>query len=135
MPFLNIFYFIVFYLHRVVFQNRKPSENLCVYVSSKRAAILQQGYHRFTVCINYKHKLFRLNYNCKRSIFQKWWLVNHISAISTLLTEADHIPKQSKRSQTVKFMLILFLMYHNEQETYLMKYFQRSIFNYHLQST
>lgn len=28
-----------------------------------------------------------------------------------------------------------FLMYHNEQETYVMKYFQRSIFNYHLQST
>lgn len=30
---------------------------------------------------------------------------------------------------------LIFLMYHNEQETYLMKYFQRSIFNYHLQST
>lgn len=34
-----------------------------------------------------------------------------------------------------ELLLIFFLMYHNEQETYLMKYFQRSIFNYHLQST
>lgn len=33
------------------------------------------------------------------------------------------------------FCSFFFLMYHNEQETYVMKYFQRSIFNYHLQST
>lgn len=46
----------------------------------------------------------------------------------------DTFTAMKDKSKRLQFMLI-FLMYHNEQETYLMKYFQRSIFNYHLQST
>lgn len=42
---------------------------------------------------------------------------------------------QQRGVQTGEMYAHTFLMYHNEQETYLMKYFQRSIFNYHLQST
>lgn len=41
----------------------------------------------------------------------------------------------AKNASHGKLLCSYFLMYHNEQETYLMKYFQRSIFNYHLQST
>jgi hypothetical protein len=65
------------------------------------------------------------------------WLLTFALFICSLHSYNTTEFKQNTQggTQSNAFYAHTFLMYHNEQETYLMKYFQRSIFNYHLQST